>query len=73
MGNRTANLQVRNLTSEKSQTPKPLRTEEIGLSQTSDLKIDTYCFLAQCSALLGEGKDWLAQCQDNVTEWDIRS
>ena len=36
-------------------------------------KIDTYRFLAKCSALLGEDKDWLAQYQDNVTEWDIRS
>ena len=25
------------------------------------------------ATLLGYGKDWLAQCQDNVTEWDIRS
>ena len=24
------------------------------------------------SALLWKGKDWLAQCQDNATEWDIR-
>ena len=23
--------------------------------------------------LLGESKDWLAQCQDNVTEWYTRS
>ena len=23
--------------------------------------------------LLGWGRDWLAQCQDNVTEWDIMS
>ena len=36
-------------------------------------KIDTCCFLARCSALLGEGKDWLAQCEDNVIEWDFRS
>ena len=36
-------------------------------------KIDTRYFLAWCSALLGYGKDWLAQCQDNVVEWDIRS
>ena len=28
-------------------------------------------FLARCSALLGEGKGWLAQCQENVTEWDM--
>ena len=29
--------------------------------------IDTCCFLARCSALLGSGEEWLAQCQDNVT------
>ena len=37
--------------------------------QTNDFIIDTCCFLAWRSALLGSGKDWLAQCQDNVTEW----
>ena len=40
--------------------------------QPDDLNIDTCHFLARCLALLGQGKDWLAQCQDNVTEWDIR-
>ena len=34
-------------------------------------KIDTCCFLARHSALIGYGKDFLAQCQNNVTEWDI--
>ena len=33
--------------------------------------IDTCHFLAWREALLGYGKDWLGQCQDNVTEWDI--
>ena len=37
----------------------------------NDLKIDTCRFLARCFALLGLGKDWLAQYQDNVTEWDV--
>ena len=31
------------------------------------------CLLAWCSALLVYGKDWLAQCKDNVTQWDIGS
>ena len=35
------------------------------------LKIDICCFLARHSALLRQGKDWLAQCQDNVNEWWI--
>ena len=35
-------------------------------SQINGLKIDTQRFLARC-------KDWLTQCQDNVTESDIRS
>ena len=39
--------------------------------QTNDFKIDSCHFLAYHSALLGWDKDWLAQCQDNVTEWDI--
>ena len=41
-------------------------------SNQLDLKIDTCCFLARCSTLLGKGKEWLAQCQDSATEWDIR-
>ena len=35
-------------------------------SQTNDFKIDTCRFLARHLALLGQGKDWLIQCQDNV-------
>ena len=49
-------------------------------NQTNVFKIDACRFLARCLALLGEDKDKertrrgpLAQCQDNVTEWDIRS
>ena len=41
--------------------------------QTSDFKICTCRFVARRSALLGQAKDWLAQCQDNRTERDIRS
>ena len=37
------------------------------------IKCYTCRFLARCSALLGKGSDWLDQCQDNATEWDIRS
>ena len=42
-------------------------------SQTDDFKINTCLSLAWCSALLGYGKDWLAPCEDNATEWDNRS
>ena len=38
-----------------------------GSSQTNDFKIDICRFLARRSALLGQGKDWFVQCQDNVT------
>ena len=38
-------------------------------SQTNDLKMYVCRFLDW--ALLGYGKDWLAQCQDDVTEWGI--
>ena len=44
-----------------------------GRVQTNGLRIDTCHFLARHSALRGYGKDCLAQCQDNVIEWDIRS
>ena len=40
-------------------------------SQPMTYQIDTCCFLAWRSALIGQ--DWLTQCQDNVTEYDIRS
>ena len=45
------------------------------LSQVKPMtyKIDTCHFLAWCLVLIGWGKDWLAQYQKNVTEWDIRS
>ena len=36
-------------------------------------KIDTCRFLARNSALIGYGNDWLAQCQDTLTKWDIMS
>ena len=42
-------------------------------SQTDNRKIDICRFLARRSSLLGECKDWLAQCPSNVTESDIRS
>ena len=41
--------------------------------KTMTYKIDIYRFLVWYSALLGEGKNVLAQCQDNVNEWDIGS
>ena len=36
-------------------------------------KVDTHRILARCSTLFWQGKDWLAQWHDNVTELDIRS
>ena len=43
------------------------------LCQSDDLKIYTCRFLVRRSTLLGRGKNLLAQCQDNVLEWDIKS
>ena len=40
-------------------------------NQINDFKIDNFYFTARFSVLVGKGKDWLAQCQHNVTEWDI--
>ena len=38
--------------------------------QTKDYKIDIYCFSAKhAAALRRKSKDWLAQNQDNVSEW----
>ena len=41
--------------------------------KTKDVKVDTCCFLARHFVLLEQGKNWLTQGQDNVTEWDIKS
>ena len=37
--------------------------------QTKDYKIGIYCFSAKHTALRRKIKDWLAQNQDNVSEW----
>ena len=42
-------------------------------NQPNEVTIDTGHFLGKHSALLERGKDRLAQCQDNVTVWDIGS
>ena len=42
-------------------------------SEINAYQIDTCGFLSQCLVLLGQDKDRLAQCQDNVTEWDVWS
>ena len=39
------------------------------LGQTKDYKIDICCFSAEQTALRRKSKDWLAQNQDNVSEW----
>ena len=49
------------------------RMWEIGRSLPSPFKpmtykIDTCCFLARHSALIGHDNDWFVQCQDNVTD-----
>ena len=41
--------------------------------QTKDYKIGIYCFSAKHVALRRKSKDWLAQNQDNVSEWDNMS
>ena len=37
--------------------------------QTKDYKIDICCFSAKHTALRRKSKDWLAQNQNNVSEW----
>ena len=39
------------------------------LGQTNDYKIGICCFSAKHAALRRKSKDWLAQNQDNVSEW----
>ena len=50
----------------------PFWVFESRLSQTNDFKLDTLHSLAWHSALLGLGKDWSTQSQDNTTDWDGR-
>ena len=38
-----------------------------GRVKSMTYKIDTCCFLAWRFAIIGYGKEWLAECQDNVT------
>ena len=48
-------------------------------SNCQALNLTNRVFIFECSALLrrsallGQATAWLAQCQDKVTEWDIRS
>jgi len=42
---------------------------DCGSGQTKDYKIGIYYFSAKHAALKRESKDWLAQNQDNVSEW----
>ena len=37
--------------------------------KTKGVTIGSGCFLVRHSVLRGSHKDWLARCQDNVTEW----
>ena len=37
--------------------------------QTKEYKIDICCFSSKHTALRRKSKDWLAQNQDNVSEW----
>ena len=39
------------------------------LGQTKDYKIGICCFSAKPLALRRKGNDWLAENQDNVSEW----
>ena len=41
--------------------------------QTKDYKISSCCFSTKHAALRTKSKDWLAQNQDNVSEWSDMS
>jgi hypothetical protein len=41
--------------------------------QTKDYKISIYSFSAKHAALRSKSKDWLAQKQNNVSEWSDMS
>jgi hypothetical protein len=46
---------------------------ETRLGQTKDYKIGICCFSAKHAALRRKSKDWLAQNQDNMSEWSDMS
>jgi hypothetical protein len=39
--------------------------------QTKYIKLGICCFSTKHAALRRKGKDWLAQNQDNVSEWTV--
>ena len=53
--------------------PRVWDWENPGRVKPMTSRIDTCHILARHLALLGSGKDWLAQSQDNVTEWNIKA
>ena len=46
---------------------------DIRSCQTNDYEIGIFCFSSKHAVLRGKSKDWLAQNQDNVTEWNYMS
>ena len=46
---------------------------ELWSGQTKDYKIGICCFSAKHSALRRKSKDWLAQNQNNVSQWSDMS
>jgi hypothetical protein len=46
---------------------------ELRSGQTKDYEIGICCFSAQHAALRRKSKDWLAQNQNNVSEWSDMS
>ena len=46
---------------------------ELRSGQTKEYKIGTCCFSAKHTTLKRTSKDWLAQSQDNVSEWSDMS
>ena len=57
-----------------SQLPRrEMRSSIPSMVKQMTYKIDTCHILALHSILICYGKDWLVQCQDNVTGWDIGS
>ena len=53
--------------------PRSINCVVPGRVKPMNCKINAFLFLDRRSTLLGLAKDWLAQCQDNVTELDIGS
>ena len=58
---------------EREPRVREIRSSNLGRVKPITYQIELFHLLALRSTLIELGKEWLAQYQDKVTEWDIGS